>query len=160
MNDLNEVPAALPPPRPEPSALERAEAAAAVYTGELEGAKEIIKPSRDAEFYVGWSHNWDAPVWAGTRAEAIADGCPVSRLRRADKRGTSMYPPYGYSWDHATVWVRDCPVDGLVPRGRLADFAAAWLVGRDEEAQALIEPDDDEPALLNGRAVPGRGSAE
>ena len=60
--------------------------------------KEIIKPERDADFYVGWSHVCEMPAWCGTRAEAIAEGCPPSRLRRADERGTSMRDDFGTDW--------------------------------------------------------------
>ena len=104
-------------------------------------AKEVIKTSRDEDFYVGWSHVVEAPVWAGTRAEALEDGCPPSRLRRADETGTSIRDSFGLAWDHGGLIAEQ---RGYLPRARIGDYATLYLLGRTEEAFDLLEPFEGE----------------
>lgn len=104
-------------------------------------AKEVIKTSRGEDFYVGWSHIVEAPVWAGTRAEAIADGCPESRLRRADETGTSIRDGFGLAWDDAGLIAEQ---RGYLPRSRIAAYAVAYLEDRMQDAFDQLEPFDGE----------------
>ncbi|WP_203823101.1 hypothetical protein, partial [Paractinoplanes ferrugineus] len=59
----------------------------------------VIKPERDQDFYVGWSTIVEAPIWFGSRVDALkyiaqdhresggpADP-PEERLARADRYG-------------------------------------------------------------------------
>jgi hypothetical protein len=102
--------------------------------------KEIIKISRDEDFYVGWSHIAEAPVWAGTYAEALADGCPPSRLRRADETGSSMHDAFGLRWDHGGLIAEQ---RGYLPRARIGDYALAYLDERLDDAFDMLEPFED-----------------
>ena len=104
-------------------------------------AKEVIKPDRGEDFYVGWSHVVEAPVWAGTRAEAIEDGCPPSRLRRADETGTSMLDSSGLAWDHGGLIAEQ---RGYLPRSRIAAYVTAYMEDRMQDAFDQLEPFDDE----------------
>ncbi len=119
---------------------EFAEEAAAQREGRFT-AKEVIKPSRDEDSYVGWSHVVEAPAWAGTRAEAILDGCPESRLRRADETGSSMHDNFGCRWDCRGLIAEQ---RGYLPRARIGAYAAAYLEGRMQEAFDQLEPFDNE----------------
>jgi hypothetical protein len=119
---------------------ERAEEIAATREGRFT-AKEVIKPGRGEDFYVGWSHVVEAPVWAGTREEAIADGCPESRLRRADETGTSMLDNFGLAWDHGGLIAEQ---RGYLPRSRIAAYVTAYMDDRMQDAFDQLEPFDDE----------------
>lgn len=57
----------------------------------------LVKVAPETDLYVGWSEIVEAPVGIWTRAEALGDGCPESRLRRADETGTSSLPGF-YNW--------------------------------------------------------------
>jgi hypothetical protein len=103
--------------------------------------KEVIKPARDADFYVGWSHEVEAPVWAGTCAEALAEGCPPSRLRRADETGTSMRDSFGCPWGDSGLVAEQ---RGVLPRARLAAYAVAYLEDRMQDAFDLLVPFEGE----------------
>jgi len=103
---------------------------------------EVIKPSRDEDFYVGWSRNPDAPVIAGTRAEMLAADCPASRLRRADEAGTSYRAAAdGCSWDDAGLVAEQ---RGFLPRANLAAYTRALMEDRAADAWDLLEPFDGE----------------
>jgi hypothetical protein len=97
----------------------------------------IVKPERDRDLYVGWSEVCGMPAGMWTRAEAISEGCPPSRLRRADERGTSSLVPGVYDWDSPGMIAEQ---RGWLPRARLAEYATAWLEGRHGEALDLLEP--------------------
>lgn len=103
--------------------------------------KEIIKPDRGKDLYIGWSHTCEMPAWAGTRQQAIADGCPPSRLRRADERGTSIRDDFGCDWDDRGLIAEQ---RGFLLRSRIAKYATLWLLGRKDEAFDLLEPLDGE----------------
>jgi hypothetical protein len=109
--------------------------------------KEIIKPDRDKDFYVGWSHVCEMPAWCGTSAEAIAEGCPPSRLRRADENGTSMKDSFGCDWDDSGLIAEQ---RGYLPRARIGAYAVAWLDGRQDEAFDLLEPFEGETEVRRG----------
>jgi hypothetical protein len=109
--------------------------------------KEVIKPGRAADFYVGWSHEVEAPVWAGTREEALAEGCPPSRLRRADETGTSMRDSFGCPWGDSGLVAEQ---RGVLPRARLAAYAVAYLDGRRQDAFDLLEPFEGETEVWRG----------
>ena len=121
-------------------ALEHAEEAAAHAEGRF-NVKEVIKPDRDKDFYVGWSHVCEMPVWCGTRAEALEDGCPPSRLRRADETGTSIRDGFGCAWHHGGLIAEQ---RGYLPRARIGDYAALYLLGQMDAAFDLLEPFDGE----------------
>jgi hypothetical protein len=103
---------------------------------------EVIKCDPGRDFYVAWSHIVEAPTWAGTRAEAAAEGCTPDRLDRADAHGSSWYltdqfghPQPGCWWgDHGLV----AEQLGTLPRDRLADYAAAYCEGRLGCAYAMV----------------------
>ena len=120
--------------------LERLEEIEAEASGRFR-VKEIIKPDRDKDFYVGWSHICEMPAMAGTRAEFIAEGCPPSRLRRADERGTSMKDSFGCAWDHGGLIAEQ---RGYLPRARIGDYATLYLLGQMDAAFDLLEPFDGE----------------
>ena len=109
--------------------------------------KEIIKPDRDKDFYVDWSHVCEMPAWCGTSAEAIAEGCPPSRLRRADENGTSMKDSFGCDWDDSGLIAEQ---RGYLPRARIGAYAVAWLDGRQDEAFDLLEPFEGETEVRRG----------
>jgi hypothetical protein len=145
-DELAAIMSGLPPAFPEPSASELAEEQEAVREGRFT-AKEVIKPDRDKDFYVGWSHIVEAPVWMGTRAEAIGDGCPPSRLDRADLRGTSIRDEFGCDWDDKGLIAEQ---RGFLPRARIAAYAVACDEGRMDDAWDLLEPFDDETPVRRG----------
>lgn len=120
--------------------LERLQEMEAEQSGRFR-VQEIIKPERDKDLYVGWSHVCEMPAWAGTREQALAEGCPPSRLRRADKRGTSMKDDFGCAWDHGGLIAEQ---RGYLPRARIGDYATLYLLGRTQEAFGLLEPFDGE----------------
>jgi hypothetical protein len=131
---------------PEPSARELAEEQQAAREGRFD-VKEVIKPDRDTDFYIGWSHFVEAPVWMGTRAEAIGDGCPPSRLDRADLRGTSIRDDFGCDWDDKGLIAEQL---GFLPRERLAAYVTAYAEGRMDDAWDLLEPFDDKTEVRRG----------
>lgn len=100
----------------------------------------IVKPEPGRDLYVGWSEVCEMPAAMWTRAEALADGCPPSRLRRADETGTSSIPGF-YRWDSGGMIAEQ---RGWLPRARLADYAAAYLDGRLSDCWDMLEPLDGE----------------
>jgi hypothetical protein len=106
----------------------------------------IVKAAPDRDLYVSWSDVVEAPVWTGTRAEAIEAGCPPSRLRRADETGTSAFPGF-YDWQSNGMVAEQ---RGWLPRARLADYALAYADGRMEDCWDLLEPFDDETEVRRG----------
>lgn len=126
--------------------LERLQEIEAEQSGRFR-VKEIIKPDRDKDLYVGWSHTCEMPAWAGTRQQAIADGCPPSRLRRADERGTSMKDDFGCDWDDRGLIAEQ---RGFLPRSRIAEYVTLWLLGRKDEAFDLLEPFEGETEVRRG----------
>lgn len=109
---------------------------------------EIIKPDREKDWYVCWSHVCEAPAWAGTRAEALAEDCPESRLRRADETGSSYMPEApGCRWDdHGLI----AEQRGFLPRASLPAYVTAWFEDRMDAAWDLLEPFDDETEVRRG----------
>jgi len=106
----------------------------------------VVKPERDRDLYVGWSEVVEAPAGIWTRAEAIAEGCPPSRLRRADETGTSSHPGF-YRWDSYGMIAEQ---RGWLPRARLADYATAYLEDRMEDCWDMLEPFDGETEVRRG----------
>lgn len=103
---------------------------------------EVIKASRDADFYVGWSNICDGPVIAGTRAEMLEHGCPAGRLDRADETGSSyLSQAAGCYWDDDGL-VAD--QRGFLPRRNLAAYTVALMNGRLDDAWNLLEPFEGE----------------
>jgi hypothetical protein len=138
--------AGLPAAMPEPSAAELAVEAEAQRERRFD-VKEVIKPGRGTDFYVGWSHVVEAPVWMGTRAEAIDAGCPPSRLDRADVRGTSIRDDFGCDWDDKGLIAEQ---RGFLPRASIAAFSRAYAENRMDDAWDLLEPFDDETEVRRG----------
>lgn len=121
--------------------LEKLEETASDHRGMFPSC-EVIKPSRDEDFYVGWSRNPDAPVIAGTRAEMLAADCPASRLRRADENGTSYRTAAdGCSWDSRGLVAEQ---RGFLPRANLAAYTRALIEERKPAAWDLLEPFEGE----------------
>jgi hypothetical protein len=100
----------------------------------------IVKPERDRDMYVGWSEVCEMPAGVWTRAEALGDGCPESRLRRADEKGTSSIPGF-YDWDSSGMIAEQ---RGYLRRARLADYAVAYMEGRMEDCWDMLEPFEGE----------------
>jgi hypothetical protein len=115
----------------------------------------IIKPERHRDLYVGWSNVVEAPTWLGTRAEALAQGCPESRLRRADETGTSQMRdpmssytgPLDGAWDDTGFIAEQ---RGFLPRARLGDYVTAYAEGRMEDCWDMLEPLDDATEVRRG----------
>lgn len=118
------------------SVLEELEETASAYAGPFPRC-EVIKPDPDGDFYVGWAADTGSPVIAGSREELLAEGCPASRLRRADAYGTSMpAPELGCGWDDEGLGAGQ---DRWLPREHLAAYARAVLAGRQDDIRALLE---------------------
>lgn len=115
----------------------------------------VIKAAPDRDLYVGWSNVVEAPTWVGTRAQALAHGCPESRLRRADETGTSQRRdpmssyngPLDGAWDDTGFIAEQ---RGFLPRARLGDYAIAYADGRMEDCWDMLEPFDDETEVRRG----------
>jgi hypothetical protein len=106
----------------------------------------IVKPERDRDLYVGWSDSTEMPAGIWTRAEAVTEGCPRSRLRRADEQGTSSLPGF-YDWGSSGMIAEQ---RGWLPRARLLAYATAWLDGRESDAFDLLEPFEGETEVRRG----------
>ena len=109
----------------------------------------LIKAAPERDLFVGWSNIVEAPVWTGTRAEALAEGCPASRLRRAAETGTSQMrdPMSTYTGPLDGAWEDEgfiAEQRGWLPRARLGDYAVAYAEERMEDCWDLLEPLDDE----------------
>jgi hypothetical protein len=104
---------------------------------------EIIKPDRERDFYVAWSHIVEAPTWAGTRAEAMAEGCTADRLGRADENGSSFH--LLDEWGHVqpgcwwTAGGLTAEQLGYLPRRKLAAYVTAYCQDRLGAAYAMLE---------------------
>lgn len=132
-----------------------------IRTGELERLQEIasaargrfprgevIKPDRDQDCYVVWSHSCEAPSFAGTRARMLAADCPESRLRRADETGSSFMPGEpGCWWDDTGLIAEQ---RGWLPRASLLAYATAYLENRMSDAWDLLEPLDGTTEVRRG----------
>jgi hypothetical protein len=106
----------------------------------------IVKVAPDTDLYVGWSDVVEAPVGMWTRAEALGDGCPESRLRRADETGTSAHPGF-YDWNSGGMIAEQ---RGYLPRARLEAYVRAYMDGRMEDCWDLLEPFDDAIEVRRG----------
>lgn len=95
---------------------------------------EIIKPNRDADFYVYWSDNVDAPIMWGTREEFLSpvfsEFTPVGsgrstedRLKRTDETSRSALWT-DFSWDED--WILIYKQKGTLRRSQLQDFLEAF----------------------------------
>ena len=132
-----------------------------IRTGELERLQEIasaargrfprgevIKPDRDRDFYVVWSHVCEAPSMAGTRAEMLAEDCPESRLRRADETGSSyMAEAPGCRWGDTGLIAEQ---RGYLPRANFAAYVTAYMEDRMSDAWDLLEPFEGETEVRRG----------
>lgn len=104
----------------------------------------LIKAAKDRDLYVGWSNIVEAPVWLGTRAEALSQGCPEPRLRRVDETGTSQKRdpnssytgPLDGAWDDSGFIAEQ---RGWLPRARLGDYVTAYDAGRMEDCWDMLE---------------------
>lgn len=121
----------------------------------------IIRPEPDRDLYVEWWTVVDAPVGHGTRAEWKAEGIAPAHLDRADRTGTSAYPPLDDgAWDDEALMVAE-PLGGqrLLPRDHLVAYTLALYAGRVAAAYGMTRPADDEqeidypPAPRERRAV-------
>ena len=106
----------------------------------------IVKPERDRDMYVGWSEVCEMPAGVWTRTEALGDGCPESRLRRADETGTSSLRGF-YRWDSAGMIAEQ---RGYLPRSRLADYALAYMENRFEDCWDMLKPFEGETEVRRG----------
>lgn len=110
--------------------------------GELDpfGRAEIIKTARDEDLYVAWSHVTGEPRWIGSRAHALAAGCPEDRLRRAGQTGSSYHPgalSAPARWDRGGLIAEQ---RGHLARGNLAAYVMACAEDRLCDAYGLLEP--------------------
>lgn len=127
--------------------------------------KQIIKIAPDRDLYVEWSSVVEAPTAWGTRAEmaawlqepkqgygqitiAAADAVE-DRLARADRTGSSGYPPFGCTWDD---WGEIYMQQGKLPRSRFGALIDRYAAHPDirhstPDVRDLLDPfDDDLPA--------------
>ncbi len=115
-------------------------------------ATVLIKAERGTDFYVGWSLEFEAPVWWGSRAEVAeylaedANGHalndPGRRLARADEHGTSAVGGFAYfgRWDDGGFMYEQ---RGVLPRGRLIDACQFLAAGKEEQVWDLLEQFDE-----------------
>lgn len=109
---------------------------------------EIIKPARDRDFYVAWSHIVEAPTWAGTYAEAFMAGCDLDRLDRADANGSSMHlhDPWSTAPPPGCWWAADGLIAeqlGYLPRAKLAAYVTAYCQKRLGKAYGMLTRFED-----------------
>lgn len=118
----------------------------------------LIKPDPARDLYMEWSSNVDAPTFIGTRKQIrkylshqyrtkqarkewrrnVVD----PRLKRADKTGSSGYPPFDYgAWDEDGLAYKN---RGVLPRRRLATYAEMLLLDPAAEADRLLIPFEDD----------------
>ena len=103
---------------------------------------EVIKASPEADLYVTWSHVTESPLWTGTRAQALAAGCPEERLKRAGLNGSSYFFPSepGLFWNRHGLIAEQ---RGTLARAKLSAYTAAWMEDRATEAYQMLEPFED-----------------
>lgn len=119
----------------------------------------VIKPSRDEDFYVGWSTIVEAPVWCGSRDEAAqilirdASGSsmdqPESRLARADLNGTSAAGHFAWfgRWDYEAFIYEQ---RGRLLRERLAEAVRLLEASNESGVWDLLMPFEDETEVRRG----------
>lgn len=105
---------------------------------------EVIKCEPGRDLYVAWSHEYEAPAWVGTRAQALTEGCEAGRLERADETGSSyhLFSPWSTAPVPGCRWGKDGLMAeqlGLLPRARLAGYTAAYFRGRYRRAYMMLE---------------------
>ncbi|WP_433330044.1 hypothetical protein [Spirillospora sp. CA-294931] len=104
--------------------------------------KCMIKPEPGRDLYVEWSTVVEAPVAHGTRAEWEAEGVDPAHLDRADRTGTSCYPPLSLgAWDDDELLVAE-PLgrQRLLPRDHLTAYTTALHRRRVHEAYGMTRP--------------------
>jgi hypothetical protein len=106
----------------------------------------LIKPDPGQDVYVGWSDGSEGPNGIWTREQALAEGCPASRLRRADETGTSAKGGT-YGWACANLIAEQ---RGLLRRERLLPYSELLLAGRKQEAFDLLDPFEYETEVRRG----------
>lgn len=116
----------------------------------------IVKPERDADFYVIWSNIVEAPLGTGSRADLKAEGFPEDRIERADITGTSMMRDLMSSYWGVLdgEWEDSCFIAeqrGVLPRSRLREFAEAYMDKRWDDCWDLLEPFEGETEVLRDR---------
>jgi len=112
--------------------------------------KQLIKVSPTEDLYLEWSSVVEAPTRVGTRAEFAADlneprrgeVWPTEdeverRLQQADATGSSASRPFGCTWDSRGEMYQQ---RGLLPRGRMVEYARRLLADIDAEPDGLLEP--------------------
>lgn len=105
----------------------------------------IIKPDRDADFYVAWSTVVDGPGPSGTREELMAHVAdhpewyghdyPGPRFDRADEFGSSAQPQWKFGWWDDDGLIVNWDATGnkeLGPRWIDRDHLGEWLKTGDE----------------------------
>jgi hypothetical protein len=101
---------------------------------------EVVKVAPGADLYAAWTHQAEEPQWIGSRAEALAAGCPEDRLRRAAGSGSSYFPGEpGWFWGREGTIAEQ---RGTLSRERLAAYVHAWMDDRLAEAYQMLEPFD------------------
>lgn len=103
---------------------------------------EVLKATREEDYYVLWVDSADGPGYHGTREQLLNWGVPASRLRRADERGTSIKPESrwdGHPFDCSGLVAEQL---GWLPRHLVGEYAK--LV-QDPARLRLLNPFDDAP---------------
>lgn len=103
---------------------------------------EVVKVAPGEDLYVAWTYQAEEPQWMGSRAEALAAGCPEDRLRRADATGSSYFPGEP-GWFFGDREGNIAEQRGTLARDRLAAYVTAWMEDRLTEAYQMLEPFDD-----------------
>lgn len=119
----------------------------------------VIKPDRHRDEYVVWSTISETPITYGCRRymtrwlaandrEQAGPGRPLSRLRRADRLGSSAMPEWGDGhWDDS---VQIYEQRGYLYRRDFYRAARLLCAGRESEVWDLLEPFEDETEVRRG----------
>ena len=121
----------------------------------------VLKADPGLDFYVGWSTEFEAPVWWGSRVDARRNldedaerpygdrTDPAGRLARADCNGTSALGGFSFfghwSDERLTYEQRGC-----LPRGRLVEACRALSRGDEAAVWDLLEPFEEGMVVRRG----------
>jgi hypothetical protein len=116
----------------------------------------VVKAEPGRDFYVGWSTEYEAPIWWGSRADVlkilagrVGDDPPEVRVARADAHGTSAIGGFSFfgRWDDERFMYEQ---RGCLPRSRLIAACVALDRDDDEAVWDLLEPIEEGMTVRRG----------